>query len=132
MANNTSNTIASTLGISSYNDAIEKIKNQIKEVDPDGHDYNFLREKLHTIINEASDVMSDALEIAKMNQSDKGYTAAANLVKSVVDAAKVLAEINSKKEDIKRLPEATKKNDTYFVGGTLELQRMIKNLKQNG
>lgn len=96
-------------------------------------DYDFVRERLKTIITDASTVLDDAIEISKIAQDFKTYTAVASLVTALTSANKSLADINMKRREIEQSKKVAQEvpsvqNNFLMVGSTKEIQEMINNL----
>ena len=103
---------------------------QEKDVDTD---YQYARENLYNVIERGSDALNNLVEIANQSESPRAYEIVGQLVKTLADANKDLLEVQKK---VKTLKEESKSGPTnvtnaLFVGNTAELQKLIKDRKED-
>ena len=101
-----------------------------KDVDTD---YQYARENLYNVIERGSDALNNLVEIANQSESPRAYEIVGQLVKTLADANKDLLEVQKK---VKTLKEESKSGPTnvtnaLFVGNTAELQKLIKDRKED-
>ena len=101
-----------------------------KDVDTD---YRYARQNLYNVIERGSDALNNLVEIANQSESPRAYEIVGQLVKTLSDANKDLLEVQKK---VKTLKEESKSGPTnvtnaLFVGNTAELQKLIKDRKED-
>ena len=101
--------------------------------DPDV-DFETGRENLYKLLDKGNDAIDGILALAKEGEHPRAYEVAGQLIKTVADVSKDLLELQEKLKKIKEVPKTGPKNVTnaLFVGSTTELQKFLKDKKQNG
>jgi hypothetical protein len=124
--------IAKNLGLQPINDAIEgEIVKTVKEAPSESqNDYKYARDNFYNVIEKGTDALEQMLDVAKASEHPRAYEVVSTLMKTLVDANKdlvAMSEKRSKEED----PEEDKKvtNNNLFVGSTAELQKILKDMK---
>lgn len=100
------------------------------------NEYNYAQRNLHDIINKGQQVLDHFIEVAKTDIKARDYEVVGSLVKTLVDANKDLLELKGKHQDLKgekKQAGSGPKNVTnaVFVGSTAELQKALKQLKND-
>ena len=101
--------------------------------DPDS-DFEIGRENLYKLLDKGNDAIDGILALAKEGEHPRAYEVAGQLIKTVADVSKDLLELQEKLKKIKDVPNTGPKSVTnaLFVGSTTELQKLLKDKKQNG
>ena len=101
--------------------------------DPDS-DFETGRENLYKLLDKGNDAIDGILALAKEGEHPRAYEVAGQLIKTVADVSKDLLELQEKLKKIKDVPNKGPKSVTnaLFVGSTTELQKLLKDKKQNG
>lgn len=99
-------------------------------------DYSLVRETLRNLITKGNDAIDEISEIARQNESSRGYEVMANLIKTVGETSKDLYNLQKVRRELKE-PDGNKKLDetninvekAVFVGSTADLLRTLKEPK---
>ena len=104
-----------------------------QDKDPDS-DFETGRENLYKLLDKGNEAIDGILALAKEGEHPRAYEVAGQLIKTVADVSKDLLELQEKLKKIKDVPNTGPKSVTnaLFVGSTTELQKLLKNKKQNG
>ena len=104
-----------------------------QDKDPDS-DFEIGRENLYKLLDKGNDAIDGILALAKEGEHPRAYEVAGQLIKTVADVSKDLLELQEKLKKIKDVPNTGPKSVTnaLFVGSTTELQKLLKDKKQNG
>ena len=104
-----------------------------QDKDPDS-DFETGRENLYKLLDKGNDAIDGILALAKEGEHPRAYEVAGQLIKTVADVSKDLLELQEKLKKIKDVPNKGPKSVTnaLFVGSTTELQKLLKDKKQNG
>ena len=104
-----------------------------QDKDPDT-DFEIGRENLYKLLDKGNDAIDGILALAKEGEHPRAYEVAGQLIKTVADVSKDLLELQEKLKKIKEVPKTGPKSVTnaLFVGSTTELQKLLKDKKQNG
>lgn len=124
--------------LSSEVDSMSEILEQSKELvskDYDSEDdliddYQFARENLKNLINNANRALDDLSAIAQLSESPRAYEVLSTLMKTMVDANKDLLELQKKMKSLRNESVSAANpnsitNNSLFVGSTAELQKLI-------
>ena len=74
------------------------------------------------------------LDVAKASEHPRAYEVVSTIMKTLVDANKDLVAMSDKKakaEEPAKLASHGTVNNNFFVGSTAELQKMLKDLRNN-
>lgn len=105
-------------------------------------DYKLARRVLRNLIEKGNDAIEEISEIAKQNESARGYEVVSTLIKTVADTTKDLYNVQKMTKDLKG-PEPSsdprKKNmegninveQAVFVGSTAELLSALKKKQED-
>ena len=104
-----------------------------QDKDPDS-DFETGRENLYKLLDKGNEAIDGILALAKEGEHPRAYEVAGQLIKTVADVSKDLLELQEKLKKIKDVPNTGPKSVTnaLFVGSTTELQKLLKDKKQNG
>ena len=104
-----------------------------QDKDPDS-DFETGRENLYKLLDKGNEAIDGILALAKEGEHPRAYEVAGQLIKTVADVSKDLLELQEKLKKIKDVPDKGPKSVTnaLFVGSTTELQKLLKDKKQNG
>ena len=108
---------------------INSIKNGIEAaIQADSDDVIHARRNIKDLIYRGSSSLEDLLEVAKASEHPRAYEVAANLIKTLVDANKELAELKFKEDKIsnEKFVDNRSINNYTFVGSTSELLKLMK------
>ena len=94
--------------------------------------YEQSKDNLQELIDNGKEAMEELLAIAKEGQHPRAYEVVSTIIKTLVDANKDLVELSNKKKQIE-LEETGGSNkvinNTLFVGTTSDLQKLLKDMK---
>ena len=99
------------------------------------NDYEYTRGNLYSIIEKGQEAINGILELAQESEMPRAYEVAGQLIKSVSDATDKLMDLQKKLKDVNEEKESkgpTNVTNALFVGSTTELQKLLKDKKQNG
>ena len=101
--------------------------------DPDV-DFETGRENLYKLLDKGNDAIDGILALAKEGEHPRAYEVAGQLIKTVADMSKDLMAMQEKLKKLKEVPNQgpTSVTNALFVGSTTELQKFLKDKKQNG
>ena len=97
-------------------------------------DFDTGRENLYNMLKKGNDAIDGILALAKEGEHPRAYEVAGQLIKTVADVSKDLMAMQEKLKKLKEVPNTGPKSVTnaLFVGSTTELQKFLKDKKQNG
>lgn len=105
-----------------------------QELDDSDEDYILVRKTLRNLITKGNDAIEEIAQIARANESARGFEVVANLIKTVGETSKDLYALQKTKKDLKEPADNKKLDETnvtidkaVFVGTTADL---LKSLKQ--
>jgi len=92
-------------------------------------DFEYARDNFYNIIETGTEALQQMLDVAKASEHPRAYEVVSTLMKTLVDANKDLVSMGDKtrKEEAKQEKAVT--NNNLFVGSTADLQKLIKNMK---
>lgn len=97
-------------------------------------DFEYARENFYNVIEKGTRALEEMLDVAKASEHPRAYEVVSTIMKTLVDANKDLVAMSDKKakaeEPAKLSPPGTI-NNNLFVGSTAELQKMLKDLRNN-
>ena len=105
------------------------------EEDNSDNDYKYARENFYSVIETGTKALEQMLDVAQASEHPRAYEVVSTLMKTLVDANKDLVKMNEDRKKAKAPEEQDSKNVTnnnLFVGSTSELQKMLKDLKDDG
>ncbi len=95
------------------------------------NDYKYARENLYGIIEKGTDALDTLVEIANQSESPRAFEIVSTLIKTLTEANKDLLEVQFKLKKLKEEEAPTNVTNALFIGNTAELQKLIKDRKQN-
>lgn len=98
----------------------------------DDKDYEYARENFYNVIEKGTHALEDMLEVARASEHPRAYEVVSTIMKTLVDANKDLVTMSDKKRE--QQPENNKPgtvNNNLFVGSTADLQKVLKDLKND-
>jgi hypothetical protein len=106
-----------------------------KQVDDD---FEKIRNNLKEIMQQGSDALYHALEVAKNSEHPRAFEVVSNMMKQLSDINLQLLDAHKKHKDISKKEEEEKPqagqnvtNNAIFVGSTHELAKMIEGMKKD-
>lgn len=115
------NEIIKNLEIDSHNDSALK-------------DFESARANIYTMVDTAKDAITSLAQIAGSSQQPRAYEVLAKLIDTTISANKSLLELQEKIKQLSNIdvPNSEKGktiNNNLFVGSTAELQKILKDMK---
>ena len=110
---------------------IEKIKSGSEDIKKD---YEYTRGNLYSIIEKGQEAIDGILELAQESEMPRAYEVAGQLIKNVADATDKLLTLQQKLKDVQEEKDTkgpTTVNNALFVGSTAELQKLLKQQKED-
>lgn len=133
-----SDEIAKHLGLAPLEDVIEgEIVESKPTVNTDltnlDKDYNYARDNFYTVIEKGTQALEELLDVASQSQHPRAYEVIATTIKTLIDANKDLVELTMKKKQVELNDPASAPNkvinNTLFVGTTSDLQKLLRDMK---
>lgn len=137
---NNDDPIGKALGL----DPIEnKVDNMVSNLIADAHndsaktDFEAARANIHNLIENGNEAMHKLAQIAESSQHPRAFEVLAKLMDTMLNANEKLLTLQSKIREIDAsdspINEKAKTiNNNLFVGSTAELQKVLKDMKNNG
>ena len=109
------------------------IRKEDKTKDDIDNDYVNSRENYYELIEKGQKAIDGILDIAKEGQHPRAYEVAGQLIGQVATVTDKLQDLQKKLKDLKEVPKNANTNikNALFVGSTAELQKMLKNEKND-
>jgi hypothetical protein len=145
--------LSDALGIEHHEPNKEEIKGEVgkeivtyepvqeEENDQDA-DYRLVRDTLRNLVQKGNSALDDITDIARQNESARGFEVVANLIKTVGETSKDLYNLQKMKRDLKepdpasdpriKNPDHINVEQAVFVGSAAELLSAIKKQKEDG
>lgn len=128
--------IDKALGLPSMTGEILPAKKPTKEERTEqDDDLKYARDNFYNVIEKGTDALEQMIDVARASEHPRAYEVVATLMKTLVDANKDLVELAKKKKELEApantAPGGTTNvtNNNMFVGSTSELQKMLKDLR---
>lgn len=99
-------------------------------------DFEKIRTNMQDILQQGTDALYHALEIAKNSEHPRAFEVVGNIMKQLSDVNLQLLDAHKKHKDITKKEEEEKPvgqnvtNNAIFVGSTNELAKMLDNMKK--
>ena len=98
------------------------------------NDYEYTRETLYDLIEKGREGIEEMIEVARQSEHPRAYEVLAGLIKDTAQTSEKLMDLHRKIQSLDQmmLPPPTDNGSTtnnLFIGSTTELQRMLKDLK---
>ena len=96
-------------------------------------DFQIARSNLHGILISGQEALNRMVDLADQSQHPRAYEVVATLINALTQANKDLLDLSKKKKDIVGQAAEEKKSVTnnLFVGSTAELQKMLKDMRED-
>jgi hypothetical protein len=104
---------------------------EIQEPSQIDDDYELARANLRKIIESGGNALEDLIQLADTSQHPRAYEVIGSLIKSLSDANKDLLELSKRKRDLTGETGTKTINNNLFVGSTTELQKMLKDMRND-
>ena len=110
----------------------EKPKLKKSETQDVRQDYETTRAQLHNLVMKGQEAVDGILDVARSSDHPRAYEVAGQLIKNVGDVADKLIDLQKKMKDLDAEEKKITQNTTnaLFVGGTAELQKLLKQQKE--
>lgn len=96
-------------------------------------DFDYSRRTYYDLIEKGNAALEDMIEVARALEHPRAFEVVSGMIKNVSDVNDRLMDLHKKKKDFEKKDAiATIEGDTnnLFVGSTVELQKMLQNLKE--
>ena len=130
--------LSNALGINPLQKTDGAVKNIVAKAHDDSAlgDFETARANIHTMIMNAQDAIDKLAQIADSSQHPRAFEVLAKLIETGVQANKDLLDLQQKIREIKMADNPTNEkaktiNNNLFVGSTAELQKMIKDMRND-
>lgn len=106
-------------------------KNESSIEDDIHNDYRYARENLYGVIQKGTDALDTLVDLANQSQSPRAFEVVSTLIKTLSDTSKDLLEVQSKLKKLREDEAPKNVTNALFIGNTAELQKLIKDRKQD-
>lgn len=109
-------------------------KPKLVEESEEERDYKYARENFYNVIEKGTDALEQMLDVARASEHPRAYEVVSTLMKTLVDANKDLVKMGDDKRKAEAIPEQQDNktvNNNLFVGSTADLQKMLRDMKEN-
>lgn len=106
-------------------------KNEESIADDIHNDYQYARENLYDVIEKGTDALNTLVDLANQSQSPRAFEVVSTLIKTLSDTNKDLLEVQSKLKKLREDEAPKNVTNALFIGNTAELQKLIKDRKEN-
>lgn len=96
------------------------------------NDFTYARENFYNVIEKGTEALEDMLRVAQASEHPRAYEVVSTIMKTLMDANKDLVDLSDKKakrDEPEKEQQVT--NNNLFVGSTAELQKMLKDMRNN-
>jgi hypothetical protein len=131
--------IGKALGLTPLEKENETISNMLVQAHNDSakQDFKIARANIHNIIENGSESMVKLAQIADSSQHPRAFEVLAKLMDTMLTANEKLLVLQTKIREIDAADtpmndKAKTINNNLFVGSTAELQKVLKDMKNNG
>lgn len=128
--------IGKALNVSPFESTINAVETLKAKAHDDSakNDFEMARANIHDAINTGQDALFKLALVAESSQHPRAYEVLAKLMDTLVSANKELLTLQTKIREIDAADspiseKAQTVNNNLFVGSTAELQKVLKNLK---
>lgn len=126
--------IGESLGLTPLDgELITPIKNEVsKAPEESDQDFKYARENFYNIIETGTEALQQMLDVAKASEHPRAYEVVSTIMKTLVDANKDLVSMSEKKAKEQPKEENSQvTNNNLFVGSTSDLQKMLKDIRED-
>lgn len=106
-------------------------KNESSADDDIHNDYQYARENLYSVIQKGTDALDTLVDLANQSQSPRAFEVVSTLIKTLSDTSKDLLEVQTKLKKLREDEGPKNVTNALFIGNTAELQKLIKDRKQD-
>jgi hypothetical protein len=131
--------IGKALGLTPIEKEVDAVAKIIAEAHDDSakQDFEIARANIHNMIENGSEAMVKLAQIADSSQHPRAFEVLAKLMDTMLNANEKLLALQTKIREISAadapMSEKAKTiNNNLFVGSTAELQKVLKDMKNNG
>jgi hypothetical protein len=128
------------LGITPYEAQYDVFNQMLTDVTDDSavKDFEIARSNFHSIINDGKDAIMKLALIAESSQHPRAYEVLAKLMETILNANERLLDMQIKVRDIHKADQPVNQQqkgssvtNNLFVGSTAELQKILKEMREN-
>jgi hypothetical protein len=131
--------IGKALGLTPIEKTTDIISNMLAEAHDDSakSDFETARANIHTMLLNGNDAMVKLAQIADSSQHPRAFEVLAKLMDTMLNANEKLLDLQTKIREIDSADSPVNEkaktiNNNLFVGSTAELQKVLKEMKNNG
>lgn len=131
--------IGKALGLDPIEKTTDVVSKMIAEAHDDSakQDFEFARANIHNMIENGQEAMSKLAQIADSSQHPRAFEVLAKLMDTMLNANQKLLDLQTQIREIDAVDSPTNEhaktiNNNLFVGSTAELQKVLKDMKNNG
>lgn len=131
--------IGKALGLEPMEKTTNVISNMLAEAHNDSakQDFETARANIHSMLMNGSEAMEKLAQIADSSQHPRAFEVLAKLMDTMLNANQKLMDLQTKIREIESADspindKAKTINNNLFVGSTAELQKVLKDMKNNG
>jgi hypothetical protein len=131
--------IGKALGLTPIEKTNDVISNMLAEAHNDSakQDFETARANIHNMLMNGSEAMEKLAQIADSSQHPRAFEVLAKLMDTMLNANEKLLNLQTKIREIDSIDtpvndKAKTINNNLFVGSTAELQKVLKDMKNNG
>jgi len=96
------------------------------------NDFTYARENFYNVIEKGTEALEDMLRVAQASEHPRAYEVVSTIMKTVMEANKDLVDLSDKKQKKDEPKDQQVTNQNLFVGSTAELQKVLKDMKNDG
>lgn len=99
-------------------------------------DHNFARSNMYSLVQQGSEALQYAIELAKSTESPRAFEVVATMMKSLADMNGQLIDLHDKTNKVlkpsiaKQEPQKTVNNTVVFNGTTAEINKLLNDMKK--
>tara|TARA_R100000541_G_scaffold1902_3_gene7066 strand:+ start:5307 stop:5687 length:381 start_codon:yes stop_codon:yes gene_type:complete len=104
----------------------------MSDSDNEKNDIEFTRQTYYDLINKGQNALDEMTSIASALEHPRAFEVVAGLIKNVSEVSDKLIDLHKKKYELSRIDPTLEGGTTnnLFVGSTVELQRMLQDMKE--
>ena len=113
---------------------VKKEKNQSPDVEVNTKDltteYEFSQEQYHTLIDKGNEALEELLAVAKESENPRAFEVVTQLISGLTNTTKELLVLQKTKKEIEKdSKDPSTVNNSFFIGSTAELQKLLNKKK---
>ena len=111
---------------------IEKKKDNTDIIQDTEEDYQYTREKLKGLVGQSEEAIELMMALAHDTEHPRAFEVLGNLLKNTGDITDKLLQLQKKRKELtqEEAPGGNTTNNAIFMGSTTELQKFLKNKKE--